>query len=424
MNKRRRRPNPWLVAFLVIAIVFFVYINLNVIPTVQPPFVPTPTLTRNPQSFAEEANAYLSEGRVGMAMESYAAAIKAQPQEISNYLILAKLQIYSGDYQEARVNAENAILLDKTRPSAFALLAWSKGQLGEYLEAEADIRAALDLDPNHALAHAVYADILARRVVNDAGDLNTIERAIEESQRAIALDPQLLEARWARAFVLEITANYEEAIEQLLAAVEINDTVADIHLLLGRNYFATEEYELAVFEFTKAYSLNPSDPTPNWYISQVYARIGEFAKAVQYAEQAVRDDPSSATLHGNLGSIYYRDLQYNRAIDSLELAVRGGKSEEGVTVEGIPLDYAITVIEYYSRYGLALARVNRCSEAVQVAQAMLQTVPDDETAVFNAEKMIEICQEFQASPPTSTPALGEGDATGEPTLVPTPITEE
>jgi len=421
MNKRRRRSNPWLIAFLLIAIGFIIYLNVYVIPTIPPPFVPTPTVTRNPQSFAQEADAYLAEGRTNLAMESYAAAIKANPQEVSNYLSLAKLQIYGGEYEAARVNAENALLLDKTRPQAFTLLAWAKGYMGEFLEAEADIKTALALDPNNAFAHAIYADILAMRVVNNVGELDTLDLAIEESQRALSLDPNLLEARWARGYVLEITGNYEEAIQQLESAVEINDTIADVHLALGRNYLAIEEYDQAVFEFTKAYSLNPTDPEPNWYISRVYAQIGEFAKAVQYAEQAVNDDPSNPFMHGNLGSMYYRDLQYNRAIDSLELAVRGGVTGEGVVVEGIPLDYSMSVMEYYSRYGLALARVNRCSDAVQVAQAMLQTLPDDETAVYNAEVMIRICQEFQENPPIVEDE--EGDVGITPTPTPTPNEE-
>lgn len=409
MNKRRRRSNPWLIAFLLIAIGALVYINANVIPTMPPPFVPTPTPTRNPLSYAEEAESYLTEGRIGLAKESYQAAIKANPQDISNYLNLAKLQLYGGEYEAARVNAENALMLDNTRPFAYTLLAWSKGYMGEYLEAEADIRSALDLDPNNAFAHAIYANILAQRVANDLGEIDTLERAIEESQVAIALDPQLLEARWARGYVLEITGNYEEAIEQLKVAIEINDTIADLHMALGRNYFTIEEYDQAVFEFTKAYSLNPSDPEPNWYISRVYARIGEFAKAVQYAEQAVNDNPGNPTLHGNLGSMYFRNLQYNRAIESLELAVRGGTTADGVVVEGLPLSYSMSVMEFYSRYGLALARVNRCNEAVQVAQAMLQTIPDDPTAVFNAEEIINICQEFQENPPTPTPEEEEAD---------------
>jgi len=403
MNKRRKRSNPWFIAFLLVAIGAIVYVNTNVIPAMPPPFIPTPTPTRDPVSYVEEAESFLVEGRIGMAKASYEAAIKADPQQISNYLNLARLQLYGGEYEAARVNAENALLLDSNRPYAFALLAWAKGYMGEFLEAEADLRSALDLDPNHAFAHAIYANILARRVANDLGEINTLEQAIEHSQIAMAVDPNLLEARWARGYVLEITGNYEEAIEQLLFAIDINDTIPDIHMALGRNYFTVEAYDQAVFQFTKAYSLNPTDPEPNWYISRVYSRIGEFSKAVQYAEQAVNDDPSNPRLHGNLGSMYFRNLQYNQAIESLELAVRGGVTSGGVVVEGLPLSYSLTVMEFYSRYGLALARVNRCGEAVQVAQAMLQTVPDDATAVFNAEAIIEICQEFQQNPPTPTP---------------------
>jgi tetratricopeptide (TPR) repeat protein len=402
MNKRRRRSNPWLIAFLLIAIGFFIYLNIYIVPTIPAPFVPTATPTRDPKSYAQEAETFLAEGKSALAMDSFEAAIKADPQEVSNYLTLAKLQIYSADYESARVNAENALLLDKTKPLAFSLLAWTEGYMGEYLEAEADIKSALELDPNNAFGHAVYAIILAMRIESDVGELTTLDTAIEQSQLAVNLDSQLLESRWARGYVLEITANYEEAIAQYQAAIEINDSIADLHLALGRNYLALEENDQAVFEFTKAYSLNPTDPLPNWYISRVYARIGEFAKAVQYAEQAAKDAPSDPYMHGNLGSMYYKDLQYNQAVASLELAVKGGVTEDGVVVEGLPLDYSTTITEYYSRFGLSLARLNRCSEAVQVAQAMLQTVPDDETSVYNAETIIGICQENQEITPTPT----------------------
>ena len=415
MNKRRRRSNPWLIAFLVIAIGFIVYLNIYVIPTVPPPFVPTPTPTRNPESFIQEADAYAVEGRYTAAMESYQAAIKADPQNVSIYLSLAKLQIYSGEYEAASVNAENALLLDKTRSQSYGLLAWARANMGEYLEAENFINTGIDLDPNNAFLHAVYADVLAKRVMADVAELDTLDLAIEESQKAITLGPDLLEAHWARAIVLEITGNYEEAIEQLVRAIEINDKIADIHLLLGRNYFALEENDQAIFEFTRADALNPTDPTPNWYVSQVYARLGEYSKAIQAAETALNDVPSDPDLYGNLGTMYYRDLQYNRAIEALALAVRGGTTADGIVVEGLPLDYSSTVIGYYSRYGVALARVNRCTEAVQIAQAILQTVPDDDTAVYNADYIIETCQENQENPPTETPSADESDPTVTPT---------
>lgn len=419
MNRRRRRSNPWLIAFLLVAIGFFVYLNVYIIPTVPAPFVPTPTPTRNPESFVQEAEVYLAEGRINSAVESYTAAIKADPQNISNYLSLATLQIYSGDYEAARVNAENAILLDKSLPQAFVLLGWAKGFQQDYLDAEADISTALEMDPNNALGHAVYAYILALRVADDVADLDTLDTAIEESKLALRLSPNLMEAHWARGYVLEITANYEEAVEELVAAIEQNDNIAELHLALGRNYMAIEESDQAVFEFTKAYSLDPTNPEPNWYISRVYGQIGEYAKAIQYAEQAVKDDPTNPYMYGNLGTLYYRDLQYNAAIETLAFAVRGGVTENGDVVEGLPLDYTTTIMEYYSRYGLALARVNSCNDAVQVAQAMLQTVPDDEDTVYNANYIIEICQANLDTPAAGTPDSGEGDPEAEMTPTPT-----
>lgn len=411
--KKQRRSNPWVIGILILAIGTFIYLNIYVVPSIDPPFVPTPTETRDPVSYEIEAEGYFSEGRITNAKDTYKLAINANPQNVENYIALAKLQIYTGDYEEARVNAENAILLKKDDPEPYALLGWSLGLQGEFLQGESYVKQAIAIDQNSALAHAVYAYILASRVERGAGEIGTVDLAISESRTAIELDPNLLEAHWARGYVLEITSNYEEATAALEKAIQINSYIANLHLALGRNYVALDRADDAVSEFITAIALNPSDPEPNFYISRVYGRLGEFAKAIQYAEEAVNDQPSNPNLHANLGTWYYRNGQYNQALVYLELAVRGGATSEGVAVEGIPLAYSTGIIEIYSRYGLALANVNRCNEAVQVAQAMIQGIPDDETGIYNAEEMIRICQEFLENPPTATPTL-EGTSTPSP----------
>ena len=97
-------------------------------------------------------------------------------------------------------------------------------------------------------------------------------------------------------------------------------------------------------------------------------------------------------MYGNLGSMLYRNQQYSEAIIALRMAIRGGTTEDGTIVKGLPLDYTMRVMEFYYTYGLALARPNQCGEAVQIAQTILQTVMDDETSVYNAQEMINICQ--------------------------------
>jgi len=78
------------------------------------------------------------------------------------------------------------------------------------------------------------------------------------------------------------------------------------------------------------------------------------------------------------------------------------------------------VIELYSRYGLALARINRCNEAVTVANALLQNVADNADGVFNANEIIKICEENLASTrPQPRPSPPPTVVTG-PTATPQP----
>jgi hypothetical protein len=83
----------------------------------------------------------------------------------------------------------------------------------------------------------------------------------------------------------------------------------------------------------------------------------------------------------------------------LGLAIQGGTLQDGTTVEGLPLNYG-TVAEYYAIYGLALAKLQRCNEAVPIFQAIRSGVPDDEINVYNAEQGLIICQAGAAETPT------------------------
>jgi hypothetical protein len=81
------------------------------------------------------------------------------------------------------------------------------------------------------------------------------------------------------------------------------------------------------------------------------------------------------------------------------LAIRGGTSPEGDFVEGLPLNNSDTrVLEYYYTYGLALAKLGVCADAVEIFKVILQAAPDDEIAVFNAEEGLVLCGELERTP--------------------------
>ncbi len=397
MNRRKKKRTNWgLVGILLVAIGAMFYVNQVVVPATPPLFIPTPTPTTSPEAYVNQAEQYFNEGKLQQAIEAYKAAIDSDPGNPANYIALARLQVWTGNYDDAILNTQNALLKNPNNPLAHAVQGWALGFEEKYGEGELEIKKAIELDPNNALAHAYYAEILIIQ-----GDYELQDKAIQESRTARDLDNSLFETHRARGIVLLNTNNLEEAVTELNAALAINKNIADVHLYLGVTYKALGDYDKAEEALLAAYALNPTDPVALTEISRSYFADGRYGQAAQYAEEAIQVAPADPSLHGNLGITYYKNEELSKAIDQLSLAVHGGTTDEGQAVEGLPLDYG-RVEEYYWYYGFALAKSNRCNEAVPIFQALLLGVPDDDIAVYNANAGIEMCQEGLNTPPAPT----------------------
>lgn len=413
MNRRTRRPPIWRLLLLVVLIGAALYVNQVVVPATPPLFVPTETPTLSPESFVNQAEEFYASGKISQAVKAYGDAIYSDPTNPSNYVALARLQVITGDYDEAITNCQNALLKNPNNPLAHAVMGWAMGFQEKFGEAEIEIKKALSLDPNNALAYAYLAEVLVNQ-----GDYNLYDRAAEASKQALQLGPNLMETHRARGIVLLNTQNLEEALQEFQTALTINKNIPDLNLYLGITYKSLGDYNQAQEALLAAYALNPTDTVALTELSRAFFGDGRYPQAAQYAEEAVKVDPEDPRLYGNLGIIYYRQEDYNKAIDTLAFAVKGGTTEDGTRVEGLPLDYG-RVEEYYWYYGFALARSNRCTEAVPIFQALLTGVPNDEIAVYNATEGLAICQENLENPvaETETPETSETPAAD---MTPTP----
>ena len=392
-NGRKHRSSPLRVLLLFILVCAGLYFSFTIVPTMDPIGVPTATPTTPPESYINEANSLFEEGKLSRAIELYQQAVDSDPKNITTYVDLAKAQVFNGDYEEAVQNAENAILLNGNNAVAHALRGWALGKLGNYLDAQTAFDRAIEIDPNYALTYAYETEILVDQINNGEDRLDTLDKATEYSRTAITLGNDLMETHRARGLLLEITGNYDEAVKEFQIAISINPNISDLYLALGRAYRAVDMDTEAVTAFERARSLDPYDPWAPYYISRTYSGNGEYAKAIQQAEDAITLDPAETQFYWNLGTQYYRNGSYANALHYLQLAIQGGTADDGTVIEGIPLSYENRVSELYYMYGLLLARSGQCQEAAEVVRLLTQGVPDDATAVANAEYMTEICKD-------------------------------
>jgi tetratricopeptide (TPR) repeat protein len=406
---RRRRPVHWFrIILLVLLVVVAIYVQKVILPTIPPPFVSTPTATRDPASYQADAEAAFASGKLQAAIDAYTQAIKANPNQASVYVLLARVQIYAGKYDDALANAGNAILLDPNNSMAHAVRGWAQFQKGDLASAETSIQRALKLDANNGMAHAYYAEIVGTEYVNGTAPQNGIDIAIAESKSALALAPNTIEAHRARGYILEITGNREQAVDEYKNAIALNANIPDLHIDLGRTYRALGQTDMAIQEYTLANTLNPADPRPSLYASRALAAVGSYPQAVQWAEQAVNAAPTDPYMRGNWGVMLYHNLDWQNAIIQLSLAINGGTTDDGQTISPLSLTGDdILITEFYFTYALTLARTNHCDLALPVAQLIQTAVQTDETAVYNAQETIRLCQQNALTPsPVPTSTLG------------------
>jgi tetratricopeptide (TPR) repeat protein len=414
MRQRRPRVNWFLVVILVLLIAVVTYVDRFILPTAQTPFVATFTATRDPESYVTDGENLFAEGKLLQSIDTYMEAIRIKPDDPSIYIALARVQIFAGKYAEALVNAENSLLLNPSNSMAHAVRAWALTQTGDYVAADNSLQEALRLDPNNGIIQAYKAFLYGKMYENNAGPyVDPLTVAIAASQDAVTLAPNSLEAHWARAYILQLTANGEQAIQEYLLAIQINPNISEIHLELGVSYKGLGVIDLALQQYTFANTLNPTDIRPYLYSSRALVSIGEYAKAVQYAESAVANDPTNPYLRGNLGYMLYKNNDWPNAMIQLSLAVNGGTNEDGQAVQPQPLTGDDTrIAQYFYVFAILLARSNRCGEALPITQLLLTTVPNDVNAADNVAYVQELCAQNLGTP-SATPSV-------TPKVTPTP----
>ncbi|MCH7586447.1 MAG: tetratricopeptide repeat protein [Chloroflexi bacterium] len=411
MRKKRRRSNPWRVLFLILLVAAALYFERVVVPTIPAPFIPTTTPTRSPASFIVEAESFYEAGKLAQAEAAYQEAIEVDPLEPNYFINLARIQVFAGKYEQAEESASNAVLIEPNLALANAVFGWVL-DFRAFEEKDADrkiellnqaiekLESALELDPNSALIQAYYAEVLVDY------DIERYDDALEAAQRAVQLDPNLMESHRALGYIWESTGTYDRALAAYQTALRIQSSLPMLYISIGNMYQALEDVDSAVDSYLRAVALDPTNSDPLNRIALAYARIGNYGIASQYAADAVDKDPDNPRLHGNLGRTYFKNNENLKAIEELRLAVQGGITDDGVTVNGLPIGDT-RVNEFYYTYGLALAIDGQCDLAGQIFALLLRVLPEDEIVVANAQEGLVICGEIEPTPtpdPNATPS--------------------
>ena len=155
---------------------------------------------------------------------------------------------------------------------------------------------AIALDPDYPWAYYVLGrshmmDVWVRA---SKSPKESIGKAIELVQKAIALDNTNADAHSVLGFLYSMTKQYDKAIAQAEKAVALDPNSAWGHFLMGKTLFFAGRSEESIPEYKIAIRLNPIPPNSHlWSLGLSYAYTGKYEEAITWCEKAVRQAPDS-----------------------------------------------------------------------------------------------------------------------------------
>jgi DNA-binding winged helix-turn-helix (wHTH) protein/Tfp pilus assembly protein PilF len=175
-------------------------------------------------------------------------------------------------FRAAKADAERALALNDASPEAHIAL----GEVHRFFEwdwkaAEQAYRRAIDIAPNHAVAHHWYAMLLAT--------LARYQEALAEIELARQYDPLSVPVNATISYVWCEARQHERAVAAALKALELDANAPLTHMLLGRAYMMMNEPRKAIASLTTAARLSGRGPAIEANLGYAYARAGFGDKA-------------------------------------------------------------------------------------------------------------------------------------------------
>src|SRR5689334_112985 len=173
-------------------------------------------------------------------------------------------------FRRARTAVAKALELDPQLAEAHAVLGHLKYASDyDWAGAEAELKRAIELNPNSGDAYDFYGLLLS--------SLERYDEAIEMQQRAHALDP--LSHRMDLVTTYLRAGRYDDALRSVLRVIEVEPQLPLAHLTLGWVYILTGRPVEGIAAIEKAVSLAPDSTLYLAQMGQAYARVGRTDEA-------------------------------------------------------------------------------------------------------------------------------------------------
>ncbi len=253
-------------------------------------------------------------------------AISLDPTLAVAYAYRSYVYTDQGNTGLAMADAEKAVELGSdlspgTRSALLHALAYARAEEGDLAGAVVDATASIDEigadDPDSARTFALRGRIYR--------NLEQYAESIADLNQAIAIgsgDVAALDGfYYQRSVTYYDMGDYESAISDQMASMQLEEASAGDHEYLGDIYYAAEQYDQAIASYQAAIQIAPDDAWLHNYLGDIYYEIEDYGSAGTEYEAAIRLDAQIALFHENLGYVQRQQEDYAGAVATYDTAL-------------------------------------------------------------------------------------------------------
>ena len=265
-------------------------------------------------SLYEAAAQVIDGSNVAQGISTLQALIEERNPRQPNFSIeLGDALRHNHDVQGAISAYRRAAALDPLSSRAERRLGVTLGSAGELPEALTVLQAQTQRTPGSALLWYEQSLVEFRS--------RSVERAIQDVRRALALKPDFADAQDHLGTMLVQTGDMRGAEAAFRAALAVNPYDAATRANLGRLLGGRNDWLQAAFQFAKAIALDPANADAHADYATSLLQLQRPAEALTQAGIAVSANPKDARLHYLLGNIFAQQRETTKARRQFEAAL-------------------------------------------------------------------------------------------------------
>jgi tetratricopeptide (TPR) repeat protein len=307
--------------------------------------------------------------------------LKDHPEAIEAMMTASSLVENLGDRKEAerylceivRVSTQR-LKADPENLSLKVSRANANRKLRKFAEAEAEVRAVLNVDPKYGAAHRVRCEIHT--------DRNEHKQAVEAGTRTIACYPgfstsYLYRARahrsnfdsaaamndvevglkiapnspfllWEKARLLESQREFDKSQLEYSRVVSLYPAMWYAYVARARGAISASDPERATTDLLRAVELAPNNPLAISELGDHYHSLGRLDEAQAMYSRALKASPTSTYAYISRGWVFYAQKEYAKATADFQKAVAADPDNPDI----------------HSPLGMSLFQEHRYAEAI------------------------------------------------------------